>query len=183
MIRIANKALRAMSENDLELVLSWRNDPQVRKNMYSNHIISLTEHEEWFQRESENEMSRLLIFERDEVPKGFVSFTKIDRRNKHAYWAFYSGSLSERGLGLSMEVLALKYAFEVLEIQKLCCEVLSFNDAVVNFHIKFGFEQEGVRKRHYVRDEQYYDIHQLAIFDNTWLKNKERLEDKLAEIS
>ena len=36
--------LRGIKEDELELMLSWRNAPKVRENMYTRHEISLSEH-------------------------------------------------------------------------------------------------------------------------------------------
>ena len=36
--------MREMVDGDLSLVLEWRNAPDVRKNMYTSHEITLDEH-------------------------------------------------------------------------------------------------------------------------------------------
>ena len=43
-----NARLRAMTESDLPRVLSWRNAEDVRKNMYTSHIITEPEHRAWW---------------------------------------------------------------------------------------------------------------------------------------
>jgi hypothetical protein len=39
-----------MRESDLETLLRWRNHPDVRKCMLSQHEITLAEHRAWFDR-------------------------------------------------------------------------------------------------------------------------------------
>ena len=171
-------SIRQMTENDLELVLDWRNQEVVRMNMYNYHLITLEEHRDWF----EKCKSRLdvvnLMFEIDGQAKGVISFSKIDTQSCTAEWAFYSGDLNTRGVGTFMELCALKYAFNVLKLRKLNCEVLSFNEKVIKFHKKFGFEEEGVKRAHYCRGESEFDIHLLAIFRSDWEQQAPKLENK-----
>ena len=49
---IASKlgCLRAIKPEELELMLSWRNAPSVRANMYTRHEIRLAEHRAWWER-------------------------------------------------------------------------------------------------------------------------------------
>jgi acyl dehydratase len=69
-----------------------------------------------------------------------------------------------------MEVLALDYAFGELGLEKLNCEVLSFNMPVVEFHRKYGFRIEGIFRAHYERDGERFDIYRLAQFRKSWLE-------------
>jgi len=71
-----------------------------------------------------------------------------------------------------MEITALDYAFRKLKLEKLWCEVLEFNESVIRFHKKFGFQEEGIFKGHYLRDGERYDIHRLAIFKDQWLDTR-----------
>lgn len=168
-----DNCLRKMIKDDLKMVLDWRNSKNVRENMYNHEIIEWEEHVDWFSKVSNDESSIYLIFEENKKPMGVISFTNIDKKNKRASWAFYSGNTSVRGIGSKMEKAALSYAFNVLKLNKLCCEVLEFNDKVISFHQKHGFKVEGVLKRHYERDGTLYDIYQLAIFSRDWEKKIE----------
>lgn len=170
--------LRSVCESDLSMILTWRNAENVRNNMYTNHMITAEEHLKWFKKIVKDESYKLLILEIDSEPKGVVNFSKIDKHNNHAYWGFYSGVTEERGIGSKMEVIALMYAFEVLGLNKLNCEVLSFNERVISFHKKFNFHEEGKLKEHYCRNGVYYDIHQLAFFCSDWTERGKQLKDK-----
>lgn len=163
-------SLRELEEKDLELLLQWRNRDDVRKNMYTQHVISWEEHLSWFQKTKNDVTKKHLLFEKEGVPVGFIGFSEIHKINKTAFWAFYSGDPTRRGVGSQMEVFALDYAFEVLDLEKLSCEVLSFNYPVVSFHRKHGFRIEGVFKNHFLQEEKRVDIYRLALFKKDWLK-------------
>ena len=162
--------LRNVNGNDVDMIFEWRNRDQIRKNMYNNEIIPYDTHRKWFESILVSDNSQYFIYEQDNTPLGLVSFTNIDYKNRHASWAFYSSDFSVRGVGSEMEKLALRHAFEVLDLNKLCCEVLDFNFPVVRFHQKHGFKIEGVRKQQYKRGDKYFDIYQLAIFKKDYEK-------------
>lgn len=165
--------IRPILFDDAELVLSWRNQDSVRVNMYNHEIIELEAHMKWFKSLLESKDVKYFIYEQDKKPLGVLSFVDIDYKNKKASWAFYSGDTSIRGIGSEMEQLALEYAFIELNLNKLCCEVLEFNTAVISFHQKFGFKQEGIKRQEYFRDGKYFDIYQLALLKKDYLKIKE----------
>lgn len=162
--------IRSVTNNDIDMIFEWRNRDQIRKNMYNHEIIEYTTHKKWFEKMLASSDSQYFIYEQEERPLGLVSFTNIDYDNGHASWAFYSSDFSVRGVGSEMERLALQYAFNSLNLNKLCCEVLDFNFPVVRFHQKHGFKLEGIKKQHYKRDDIYYDIYQLAIFKKDYEK-------------
>lgn len=168
--------IRPIQLSDAKLILEWRNTDAVRLNMYNHEIISLNSHMNWFNSMLTNESCRYFIYERNGRPLGVLSFSDIDRKNKKAFWAFYSGATDVRGIGSEMEQLALEYAFNELDLNKLCCEVLDFNTSVINFHRKFGFKVEGIKKQDYFRDGKFYDIYQLALLKNDYLKNKKGIQ-------
>jgi len=163
--------LRPMVATDCELVLEWRNEPRVRENMYTNHVISAEEHRAWFSAAVTDASKRLLLcVDEADVPAGVVIFSEISAAHKSATWAFYSGAAAKKGVGSEMEVLALDFAFEELALEKLNCEVLSFNMPVVDFHRKHGFRVEGTFRKHYLRDGVRHDVYRLAHFRKAWIE-------------
>jgi UDP-4-amino-4,6-dideoxy-N-acetyl-beta-L-altrosamine N-acetyltransferase len=160
-----------MEEGDRELVLTWRNLPNVRNNMYTNHVISAEEHGRWFEASRRDPAKRLLVcVDLQDVPVGVVVFYEINSVQRTATWAFYAGSSERRGIGSEMEFLALDFAFGELQLEKLNCEVLAFNMPVVDFHRKYGFRIEGIFRAHYERDGKRHDVYRLAHFRKAWLE-------------
>jgi len=169
MLRYSDFNLRRMAVEDKKRIFAWRNSERVRVNMYTDHIIGPEEHVRWFENALANENGRYLLLELKHRPVGFVSFTEIDRVHRRCTWAFYLGETDvPRGTGSAMEFLALCYAFEELEIRKLCCEVFVFNSAVIKLHEKFGFVQEGRFARHVFKNGKEEDIVRLAKFSDNW---------------
>lgn len=175
--------IREINLNDAKMVLDWRNQDFVRNNMYNNNIIDYETHIKWFNKILNSETCKYFIYENKNIPMGVIGFTDIDKNAKKASWAFYLGNQRFRGAGSEMEQLALDYAFNQLGLYKLSCEVLEFNYPVVEFHRKFGFDIEGIKKHDYYRDGEYYDIYQLALFREEYTRINNSLGyDRLPKI-
>ena len=173
--------LTELAEEHRRQVLEWRNNPDVARYMYQTERIAREVHDAWF--------SKLLVAQdrkgwaivMDGKPVGAAFVDGIDARNRRASWAFYlaDGSTRGRGVGSAVEFLVLEQAFGQLRLHKLCCEVLSFNQAVVTMHRKFGFVQEGLQREHWLRDGEWLDVHMLAMFESTWAERRSAFADTL----
>jgi UDP-4-amino-4,6-dideoxy-N-acetyl-beta-L-altrosamine N-acetyltransferase len=176
-------SLIPLSENDLALVLPWRNAPEVRRNMYTHHEISPDEHRAWFERMRQDPSARWYLY-RDTAgePQGVVYFTAIDPMQKTAFWGFYAKPEASPGTGTRMEYEALDLAFGELALRKLNCEVLASNPVVVNLHRKVGFTQEGVFRAQHFDGTAQIDIIRLGLLANEWVEHRERLRQRVAQL-
>ncbi|MNE44373.1 Spermidine N(1)-acetyltransferase [compost metagenome] len=171
--------LRDIKREELELMLTWRNEPKVRRNMYTQHLISQIEHYTWWERIQGRQDKRYYMFEYEGKPCGIAAFTNLDLINRNSAWAFYSSPSAPRGTGVRMEYLMLEQAFMILNLHKLYCEILGFNKSVLSLHQKFGFEVEGIFRSQHLVDGEYFDIHRLAIFKNQWEHNRTAQLEKI----
>lgn len=161
-------ALRPMAVNDAPMVLAWRNQDHIRKNMYTDHIIKPEEHAGWTARVIEDPACDYYIFSHQTRPIGLVGFYDIQPIHHRADWAFYLGeSDAPKGAGPAMEYFAIELVFDKHPIDKLCCEVFTFNAGVIKLHERFGFVHEGLLKAHYWK-EGPEDVARMALFRDTW---------------
>ena len=160
--------LRLMAADDLRLVLAWRNHPEIRRHMISQHEISIEEHRKWFDRISKNPNCRVLIFECDHSPIGFVSLTGVSEDGS-ADWGFYVAPDAPKGTGLKLGTAALKYAFVTARLHKVCGQAFDFNEASIRFHRKLGFQQEGVLREQYIVDGRYRDLICFGLLHQEWV--------------
>ena len=172
--------LRPLNNDDLELVLEWRNAPGIREMMFTDHIITLTEHQRWFAGTQSNlGHSRHWVFECNGKPLGQVNITHIDEENRRCYWGFFIGAAdAPRGSGSVMGFLVLEAIFEGMNLNKLCSEVLVSNTVSINYHKKLGFVEEGCFKEHVIKQGSLEDIVCLAYFSNAWQQRKNMLFDR-----
>lgn len=171
--------LRPIREEEIETMRAWRNAPSIRLNMYTRHAISKEEHQAWWDKVQQRNDQQYFMFEMNGIPAGIVAFNDLDTNNQHSFWAFYASPEAPRGTGTKMEFLALEYAFNTLKLQKLSCEVLAFNEAVIKLHKKFGFEVEGVFRKHHKVEDQFIDVYRLGILAEEWNEQRPEMQAKI----
>lgn len=159
--------VRLMDEKDLQLVLSWRNHPEVRRYMYTQHEISLQEHVTWFKRTSSGCCHHLLIVEDAGQALGFVHL-KETGADGVAEWGFYAVPDASKGTGRKIAQAALGYAFGALRLSKVCGQALEFNERSINFHRSLGFVDEGVLREQQLDDERTHAVRCFSLLASEW---------------
>lgn len=135
--------IRPMVDADLVQVLSWRNHPDIRRFMLTQHQISLEEHRRWFAKASRDPLRTLLIVEEGDTPLGFVHFNGVVPGGA-ADWGFYVVPGAPKGSGRKLGRAALNHAFGVLGLDKVCGQALAGNEASIGLHRSLGFREEGM---------------------------------------
>jgi len=172
MCDIENCRIRNLDRSDLELILLWRNRPEIRQFMLTQHEISAEEHLSWFEKSSRDQSKKLLIIEEQGNLLGFVQFSGVAVGGV-AYWGFYLAPDAKPGSGTKLGVLSLRYAFEELKLHKICGQALASNEKSIQFHLKLGFTQEGILRQHCHMADSYLDLVEFGLLDSEWL-DKER---------
>ena len=164
--------LRPMRDSDLEMVLEWRNAPEVRSYMYTQQLISLEEHRQWWAKTKTDPSCHYLVFESGGTPMGVVNFTKISPTHKNAFWGFYAEPSAPKGTGARLGFCALEYAFQRLALSRLTGEVLADNAASLAFHKKLGFCKTGRLAAHKEIDGTQADVYRFAIDAAAWAQSR-----------
>lgn len=164
----------------IEQIRRWRNDDGIRRFMYQDDLISPEQHRRWLESIKANPTKKYWVPYVDGRPSGLVNLVNIDRRNKNCEWAFYvADPLSQKtGLGRIAEFHTLDYVFLTLELEKLNCAVLDFNQAVINMHKGFGFREEGFLREQIQRPEGRCGIQLLGMTRQEWLATRESVREK-----
>jgi UDP-4-amino-4,6-dideoxy-N-acetyl-beta-L-altrosamine N-acetyltransferase len=167
-------SLRDLGPGDRDKIREWRNLPQVADYMYTDHGITMEEHAAWFSRVLQDPSCRYWIVVCDGEDVGLANLYAIDRSHRRCYWAFYLASSSARskGVALQVECMVLNYVFDDLKLEKLCCEVLSFNRGVIEIHRRFGFVQEGLFRKHIYKRGEFHDVICLALLKEEWARRR-----------
>ena len=160
-------SIRLMTEDDLSMVLSWRNHPDVRRFMLSTHEITFTEHRNWFAQAKYDKTRRLLIIESSKQAFGFVQFSKVEN-NGAADWGFYLSPEAPKGSGRILGVRSLNFAFQNLNLKKVSGQVISSNLASIKFHRRMGFALEDVLFDKQSIDGTNYSLHCFGLLDADW---------------
>jgi len=169
-------SLRPLAQQPIEdqrALLRIRNAPSVRSNMYDCEPIAEDTHARWLARIVDDPTCDYHLAYLDRRLVGMVGFTRIDRTHARADWAFYASPDEHgKGLGRRMETAALDIAFGPLALNKLNCEVIDWNTAVIALHRSFGFVEEGRRRAHVMRDGVEHDAVLLGLKRAEWLARR-----------
>lgn len=159
-----------------------RNQLGIRKSMYTEHEIGLEEHLTWLEKLKNDDRQIVFIVLVEDAVSGVVSVNTIDELHKKSDWAFYLDENVRGGLGAALECTLLDYVFNELMLEKLNCEVIETNQAVVKMHKKFGFVEEGFRRENIEKDGERMGVYFLGITKAEWLQNRETISEKYSAV-
>lgn len=164
--------LRDMTSEDLEMVFHWRNHPEIRKCMFNNSEIVYDAHVKWFKSVKKSNSRQLLIYEEAGIPLGFVNISETVE-GAIGDWGFYLSPESIKGTGKRLGKDVLSFAFNEMQLHKICGQVLAFNDKSIGFHKTMGFKLEGILKQQHYDGEKYHDVFHFGLLKSDWCQSKE----------
>lgn len=168
--------LKKITEEDLPQLYYWRNQKEIRKVMMNSDVITWDQHSSWYRTYVDNQNSITKIFYFDNIPYGVLNVYDIDTQNQRCQWGFYIGNLSApRGIGSILGYASLQYIFDALDVRKVFAEVISFNEKSIRFHHKLGFVEEGILRKHLLKDKEYIDLYLFGILRAEWEEKRNEL--------
>lgn len=156
-----------MADGDLRVVLDWRNDPDIRRHMFTQREIRWDEHQRWFEQADADPRRHLFVYEDGGVPRGFVGLTMTQHPNV-ADWGFYAAPDAPKGTGRTMGRLLLDHAFDVAALHKVCGQALAENVRSISYHLAMGFRQEGVLREHHFDGQTYHSVVCFGLLAREW---------------
>lgn len=96
---------------------------------------------------------------------GYGALGRIDAKNRSAILGMMIGDPPQRGHGFGTTAvhLMLQFAFDELNLHRIHCEFLAFNQQSRRVCQKVGFREEGVKREACYRAGAYRDVVQVAI--------------------
>jgi UDP-4-amino-4,6-dideoxy-N-acetyl-beta-L-altrosamine N-acetyltransferase len=173
--------LRSITLDDIEMVRNWRNSAEVAPYMYTSTEITAEQQLEWYDKIINDLSCRYWIILYEDKPLGLASVTGINKTFSSCYWAFYLGDTNNRGsgIGAKVEYNVIEFVFNELQMNKLRCEVITFNDKVIQMHEKFGFRREAFYRQHVLKDGKFLDVVGLALLKQEWQQIRETMRSKI----
>lgn len=95
---------RRATIGDCDLLFSWVNDDEVRKNSFDSKPINYEQHVQWFNKKISSDKSIIYIFEANSVKIGMIRLEQIDNSS---YLINYSIDRDKRGEGNATMLLKL----------------------------------------------------------------------------
>ena len=175
MISSSRLVLRALEKHDLEFLHTLHNSFQNMSYFFEEPFETLRELEELFEKHLHNPSERRFVVELRNEPTrvGVLSLVEIDDINRNAEVdIIVSEHFRGKGLGKEAFLLAVKYAFDVLNLYKLYLEVLPTNSFGRRIYEHFGFREESLLREHYFVDGKYVDAVRMCLFEKDWHPTK-----------
>lgn len=165
-----------ISSQDCKTVYHWRNSTRVNQYMYNQSQIAWDEHANWFNNMLNSRTSVYWTIEVERKKIGLACINEIDRASCCGDWAFYIAEENFRGAGIgsAVELFVTNYGFNFLRLNKMYCEVLCWNKAIIRMHQKFGFHSIG-KKNVFIRGKgKIEEVECFSMEKTDWVRNKEK---------
>lgn len=164
--------LRPILREDIPLILRYINDPEVRRFLGGGLPMMEADEEEWvsgLHKRKPNDIIFALVVGGKFI--GVMGIHRIDSVNRTATTGAFIGEKEYwgKGYGSEAKLLLLKFAFDTLNLRKICSDVLAFNERSISYSLKCGYKEEGRLREHRFRDGKYWDEVRLAVFRADWL--------------
>ena len=172
---------------DTELQMNLReirNEENVRKWMYTDHIIGVNEHLAWInQLKKDDRQIVFVVLNNKRTPLGVVSINAIDRIHRKADWGYYLTDTARRqGMGSTLLYSFINFVFDSLGIEKLNCGIIEGNDISIKLHKKFLFQEEGFRRSDLLKNGSRISVHLLGLTKEGWLAGREEVQKKYSGV-
>lgn len=139
------REFQSLSEAALKMIWEWRNDPSIRKWMYSADIISWENHLSFVENLKRDTTKKYFLVDRNGVHIGV--FDLIDFKDDRAEMGFYlSPGWQKKGIGREYYYAVLEYIFATLGLMKIYQYNRADNNSANALNDLFGFSSVAVEK-------------------------------------
>lgn len=171
--------LRKLTEDDTANIVRWRNSDSVRKNLFSQALLTEEQHMQYFMsivQAGKCEQYIITVTENGEPNDIGTAFIKnIDRLNRKGEFGMFIGEKSAQGKGYALPVVKqmLEIAFSELKLHRVYLSVMADNIPAIKTYERAGFLREGCLTDDYLRRDAFVDVLVMGILENNWHKEKE----------
>ena len=121
-----------------KIILSWRNNENIKKWMFNDKNISMQSHLQFITSLEYSHDKKYFLLKNDNVNIGIVNFTKIN--NRRAYLGLYA-NYKLKGMGILLLNFICDYGFNTLKLTTLYAEVFANNEKAIKLYNKFNFKE------------------------------------------
>jgi len=159
--------LRPLERTDAPLLQTWINDQDVIRNLLNFRPMNLQGEEEFLDKVTRDPDLLILgiALRSDDRLIGNVVLHRIQSRDRQAGFGILIGEKAEwsRGYGTEATRLIVRYAFDVLNLNRVWLHVLEDNQRGQRAYEKVGFKVEGVLRQSAFREGRYLDTITMGI--------------------
>ena len=159
--------LREIEEEDLNLIVKWRNNPEIIRGFFSYLPLSKVKQRKWYEKYLNDDTQQTFIIElkKEKTPIGTVGLTNIDYKNQKAELGILiDRSYQNKGLGKEALNLLIKFAFDEMNIRKIKALVFKENEPAIKLYKSCEFIEEGILKKEVYKNGEFKDVMIMALF-------------------
>ena len=129
-----------MDEDDLEIVLQWRNSDHIRMYATTQDFISLETHTKWFENiKKKEDMYFIVMFDSQAV--GLVWANNFTTNSCETGLYIYEKELQNSLLAYKISLTINDYLFNIKDLANINCEILHSNHRSSRFTLSLGYIQ------------------------------------------
>ncbi len=145
-----NVLLRAVEPEDIDIIHQWENNPEIWKVSntlvpFARHIITKYVENAHHDIHTEKQLRLMIDLTSEKKTVGTIDLFEYDPFHRRAGVGILIAETTERQKGYGAEALQLiiNYAFDVLDLRQLFCNIAESNKNSINLFEKFGFHITG----------------------------------------
>lgn len=167
--------LDAIVENDLSLLMKWRNMPEFRKHFREYRELNPDMQRKWYENKVLDDDSTVMfairLIETDEL-LGCCGLCYINWVHRNADLSLYVGwddsYIDDVGYAEEACHLLFDYGFKELGLQKIWTEIYVFDKPKYNLLMRLGFHVDGELRNQYFYDGKWWNSYILSKLVAEW---------------
>lgn len=162
--------IRSITLDDTDDIVRWRNSSEVKRNLFSQSILTADQHKNYFKNNIETGKCHQFIIVAEGLSIGTVFLKNIDYESKTAEFGIFIGESVGRGRGYASFVtrMILDYGFSNLSLEKIVLSVFADNIPAIKAYQKAGFSIEEVQANSVERISGSTDVIIMSITSDMW---------------
>lgn len=172
--KVSLRPLRKIT--DFESCLRWINDYEVNQYLAVYLPMSEQKEEEWFDRTSRSSDNIVFAIEvpdamNGDILIGLIGLHRINWKDRTAVTGTLIGEKEYwgKGYGTDAKMILLDYAFNTLNLHKICSSTVEFNKRSLQYNLHCGYKLEGIERKQVFKKGRYWDKYILGVFKKDWL--------------
>jgi RimJ/RimL family protein N-acetyltransferase len=176
--------LRLVEDEDLPLIVEWRNTPSVWANFFNKFPLSRAGQREYFSA-LQKDRGRILFticLKEDKKPIGIIGLDLIDFCNQSVELGnilIAEKQYRRKGYAEESVRLMLIYCFLRLNMNRVCVKLYLKNEKAMKLYMKCGFRKEGKLRQAQFEDGKFNDIVLMSILRREFLLKQGKYEKRV----
>ncbi|OCL85251.1 MULTISPECIES: UDP-4-amino-4,6-dideoxy-N-acetyl-beta-L-altrosamine N-acetyltransferase [Arcobacteraceae] len=128
-----------LSNDEKKIILEWRNNPNIKKWMYTQDDIILENHLNFIDSLKNSKEKLYFLVKKEDENIGVIYFTQI-KQNESLHMGVYTNP-NLKGYGKILLETIINFSFEILKVVKIYSEVYFENEKAYLLYKSYGFKE------------------------------------------